>query len=95
MQNNSHPSTSPDRHIKTFATAIQALCHLTECTLATVEHMDHQSRPIKSEASRQRGIANTGIANLRQFGFTPIEARSIRCSRVADILCAPISEVAP
>ena len=71
---------------RVFNTPLDALCYLTECTLATVEHMDLLTRKPAGEFARQKDIANTGLANLRAHGFTSRQALALRCTRVDEAL---------
>ena len=67
---------------RVFYTPLDALCYMTECTLATVEHMDLLKRKPAGEFARQKGLADTGLANLRAHGFTSRQALALRCTRV-------------
>jgi len=66
-----------------YQTGQQALCWLTECTLATVEWMEGQSRPGKTQLGRQRRMVAGAIANLRHLGFSASDAEDLHCGRVA------------
>lgn len=71
-----------DNDVKLFNDPLDALCYMTECTLATVEGLELKSRPPQGELNRQRSIARTGIENLNRQRYTKTQAASIRCSRV-------------
>jgi hypothetical protein len=58
----------------------EALLYMTECTLATVEHMACLSRPSKGEYNRQIAIAQNGMNFIREFKVTP----SGRVAKVAE-----------
>ena len=73
---------------RVFNSALDALCYLTECTLATVEHLQDQKRAPKGETERQRGIAATGVLNLRLMKYSIDEAQKVKCYRVGDALAA-------
>lgn len=66
-----------------FADPADGLCWLTECTLATIEHMELMRRPPKGELARQQRMAETGIRSLAAAGYSPAKARALRCGRVA------------
>ena len=68
--------------MKEFSTPEDALCYLTECTLATVESYELQKRPPKGEMNRQKNLAEIGLRNLRSFGFPVDAAKRLRCPRV-------------
>lgn len=66
-----------------FTDPADALCWLTECTLATVEHMELMRRPPRGELARQTEMGQIAIRSLRAAGYLPTAALSIRCPRVA------------
>jgi len=72
--------------IRIFNNAADALCYLTECTLATVESLEIQKRPPKGETARQKNMAEIGIRNLRAHKYTIDDAQGIKCFRVGDAL---------
>jgi len=66
-----------------FADPADALCWLTECTMATIEHMELMRRPPKGELGRQQRMAEKAIGSLKAAGYPQAKARALRCGRVA------------
>jgi hypothetical protein len=57
-------------HIKT---PLDALTHLAESLLATVERLSCTPRASKSDASRHVSIAQTAIDNVVRFAESPVD----------------------
>ena len=66
-----------------FADPADALCWLTECTMATIEHMELMRRPPKWELARQQKIVGTALGSLKAAGYSAAKARALLCGRVA------------
>ncbi len=62
-----------------------ALAYITDCTLATVEHMAMLKSRSKHEYKRQISIAQAGIDWLRDFGIP------VKKTRIEEILSSGIS----
>lgn len=72
--------------IRIFNNASDALCYLTECTMATVESLELQKRPPKGETARQKNMAEIGIRHLRDHKYAIDDAQRIKCFRVGGAL---------
>ena len=54
----------PTAMTDTTSPIYHALAYMTECTLATVEHLEMRTRPPKGEIERQQEIAEIGLSIL-------------------------------
>lgn len=63
---------------------IDALIYMTECTLATVEHMMCIKSKTKSEFQRQKNIAQVGIDSFKIYINDSDKAK--RCLRFFEII---------
>lgn len=63
-------------------TVQQALYYITECTLATVDHMNTIKSKSKSEFDRQVDIAQIAVNNI--IAFAPTEKTG--CSRLDEVM---------
>lgn len=74
----------------TTRTLEQALAHLAECRLATVEQLRSYRSTSKADIRRQRAVADEAVEACRRFGLKPLSL----IGRATPHLAAELAEAA-
>lgn len=64
------------------------LAWMTECELATLEHLEGIKRTPKHELERHREICRTAVFHCYDLGVNPRGLRGLKCQRLEDELLA-------